>query len=575
MARKKGSTSSSSDSSDSDVDLVFDKKTFVENVGKLLLKSPILDALTEKKEKEIKALKKKNKSMKKELESLKEKFEKADKDLKSANKKLKTAEKNTEASSKKHETTQKELKAAQEKVESLKLEKVIKSLKFEKDLKTATNKLNTAEAIVEITTEKHEATRKELKTTQENLKSKNSSLSMSKMRESCLEESEKQLKKEVKTLKKKLASAENLRDDLCKRAEVAQGLTRWQYKSDEDEWTDMASSVSQELDEQYERCLNGASPRSYKMKVSDKMYEFDFEAMTQKNTRSGCTREIRLFIDHPAHWERVICAENRLSRDLDDIMQEIDADDAILKGLRATHCGSKIGKCSDYALVPPREALTTLYQVENLPRWHAYVNERTRIRSSHASHDIELNAIDPAIPQELASTLFENIPGLPELDKSVNEVFVFHGTSEEVMKKIIIGGFDPRTAADKGMYGAGIYFASNICKSHQYTDYYNNEYKKGYIIISRVTLGNIEYVDHSIHLNHRAKKRRPKELEDGCTYDSTVAKPQIMKVRDHNGNELEKCEQKPNRRQFHQEFIIFSDSQAYPELVLEYEYFDP
>ena len=54
------------------------------------------------------------------------------------------------------------------------------------------------------------------------------------------------------------------------------------------------------------------------------------------------------------------------------------------------------------------------------------------------------------------------------LATDVDEKVLFHGTTGHKADAILATGFDPRIC-NRGMYGKGVYFGSEACKSHQYT----------------------------------------------------------------------------------------------------------
>ena len=74
------------------------------------------------------------------------------------------------------------------------------------------------------------------------------------------------------------------------------------------------------------------------------------------------------------------------------------------------------------------------------------------------------------------------------LDANLNEVYLMHGTSDWVIRDIIARtGFDERVANLRGLYGGGVYFACESCKSAQYAPVENG---LKMLVISRVVLGN-------------------------------------------------------------------------------------
>merc|ERR1712224_1161668 len=81
------------------------------------------------------------------------------------------------------------------------------------------------------------------------------------------------------------------------------------------------------------------------------------------------------------------------------------------------------------------------------------------------------------------------------LDKSVNEVFLFHGTSADASEAITTNEFRVNLAGSHAgtLYGRGIYLAENSSKSDEYTRPAKNGAR--YLLLCRVTLGRIFYVD--------------------------------------------------------------------------------
>ena len=51
-----------------------------------------------------------------------------------------------------------------------------------------------------------------------------------------------------------------------------------------------------------------------------------------------------------------------------------------------------------------------------------------------------------------------------ELDTSINEVYLFHGTNGDTARHVAEFGFDERVSNLGGLYGAGSYFADAACK---------------------------------------------------------------------------------------------------------------
>jgi len=132
-----------------------------------------------------------------------------------------------------------------------------------------------------------------------------------------------------------------------------------------------------------------------------------------------------------------------------------------------------------------------------------------------------------------------------------NERFLFHGTSSSTASVIIKEGFDVRVAALTGMFGAGIYFAENSSKS----DLYTGSSVTKTLILCRATLGN-QYVT----LSSMTNLRRPPDGNGLLTrkkYHSVVGDSQKYN---------------PSASLKNREFIVYDNSQAYPEYIIEYKH---
>ena len=95
---------------------------------------------------------------------------------------------------------------------------------------------------------------------------------------------------------------------------------------------------------------------------------------------------------------------------------------------------------------------------ENPTLWKTYVRRKADIPERHRGHNTSVTPLNPGI-----------VGGHECLDAPTNEWYLFHGTSEDVAEIIAQNGFDERLANMGGLYGAGVYFAEEACKSHQYT----------------------------------------------------------------------------------------------------------
>eukprot|EP00435_Cladocopium_sp_Y103_P065565 s203_g27.t1 len=73
------------------------------------------------------------------------------------------------------------------------------------------------------------------------------------------------------------------------------------------------------------------------------------------------------------------------------------------------------------------------------------------------------------------------------LDAKINEVLLIHGTTQDKVDQIANFGFDERLARENGLYGQGVYFTDQSCKSFQYSG--AKKQNAGCLIIARVILG--------------------------------------------------------------------------------------
>lgn len=111
------------------------------------------------------------------------------------------------------------------------------------------------------------------------------------------------------------------------------------------------------------------------------------------------------------------------------------------------------------ALRGHRFKVVTVLINNNAELWRQQANMKTAMKSSGTS-----------ISQKTLATS-KHVPGcVQELDKSVNEHLLFHGTTMENMTQIAKRQFDIRRAgsAHGAFHGKGIYFSDRSSKSHSY-----------------------------------------------------------------------------------------------------------
>ncbi|CAK0893772.1 unnamed protein product [Prorocentrum cordatum] len=184
-------------------------------------------------------------------------------------------------------------------------------------------------------------------------------------------------------------------------------------------------------------------------------------------------------------------------------------------------------------------------RIENWHLWAKYQNHLQQVKGDLLKLGVVVEPVEPALPAALSN--------LPDqcgcMDVAVGEQMLFHGTDHETAAKIALGGFDFRLSKP-GFYGQGAYFASQACKSHQYT---GKCFGLHTIILSRVVLGDVFY---ATKVDRECKRPPPRAGTSRCC-DTVVARPGPMPGH-------------PHGEQIHQEFVIFDKFQAYPEFLVQY-----
>jgi len=191
--------------------------------------------------------------------------------------------------------------------------------------------------------------------------------------------------------------------------------------------------------------------------------------------------------------------------------------------------------------------ISRILRIENWHLWAKYCNHKRHIQHDLLNYNISVDSTRSCLPEYLRT--FSRTYG--DLEENVCECFLFHGTSYDTALKIAFEGFDFRLN-QHGFYGRGTYFASQACKSHQYTQALERDSMRA-AIISRVVVGDVAFAEKV----DRACQRPPHHAGTLRCCDTVVAKPGPMP-----GHKQEV--------QTHQEFVIFEKFQAYPELIVEY-----
>eukprot|EP00435_Cladocopium_sp_Y103_P060409 s203_g22.t1 len=186
-------------------------------------------------------------------------------------------------------------------------------------------------------------------------------------------------------------------------------------------------------------------------------------------------------------------------------------------------------------------SITGLQQICNVRVWKDYEFRKEQVRK-----ELEGREAVPTVSCNLPPHLCK----WAHLDGKINEVLLIHGTTPGKIDQIATFGFDERLARESGLYGQGVYFTDQSCKSLQYSG--ANSGHTGCFIVARVILG------HPSNATGPLKQFKVEPLVDPADpckgrCHSVIAHPGIP-----NGNGMQK--------QVHREFIPDVNDCIVPEL---------
>ena len=234
----------------------------------------------------------------------------------------------------------------------------------------------------------------------------------------------------------------------------------------------------------------------------------------------------------------------RMGRQLEmSVRSEIPADDglvsvlhqALLKACPDEHYGN--------CLLARRLTITGLEQIRNVRLWKSYDFRREEVRK-----ELDGKPILPVTSGFVSCTW-------AQLNSTVNEILVLHGTKSENVDLIANFGFDERLSREKGLYGQGIYFTDQTCKAFQYSG--AASHSEGCFIITRLVLGDPHYAQGPLVNTRVEPLRDPNDASRG-RFHSVLASSGTP----HGGGS----------KQVHREFVIFNGAQAYPELIVRFRF---
>ena len=325
----------------------------------------------------------------------------------------------------------------------------------------------------------------------------------------------------------------------------------WECDVGQDDWVQYPADVSQRLEEAH----SSGEAREVPFSRGGQNYAVVFNGSDmpteQTNVGTRVTRPIRrsfspgagtiaLPDDVPPYWQD------------DQDFQRLDARERIVDLQEKMQASIMPGTTHGMENLRVRK----VERIENKDLWRDYQRKRATIQSRRQGADGHTVLADKAAVQRwLASPVGEQYPRVIE-DAENNELWLWHGTNAETAPTIAQWGFDERQASMDGMYGAGNYFADNSSKSHQYSRG-TNEHGHHCMFLCRVAMGT-PYLTERLHNGERRPPPNPTRQGQVYMYDSIFAETRVAPGF------------KDPPRQVHNEYIVFSSAQVYPEFLIWY-----
>ena len=189
--------------------------------------------------------------------------------------------------------------------------------------------------------------------------------------------------------------------------------------------------------------------------------------------------------------------------------------------------------------------ITGLHQVYNVSLWKDCECRKERVRQDLEGRD--------GIPT-VATNLPSRVCNWAHLDAKINEVLLIHGTTPDKVEEIANYGFDERLANKCGLYGQGVYFTDQSCKSFQYSGAKWQD--SGCFIIARVILG------HPFPATGPLKQLKVEPMVDSNDPSKGRCHSVIAQPGTPTGGQP----------QVHREFVLFNGrTQAFPEMIVYFK----
>lgn len=189
--------------------------------------------------------------------------------------------------------------------------------------------------------------------------------------------------------------------------------------------------------------------------------------------------------------------------------------------------------------------IVSAHRVEDRAMWAGYLDQKRKIQENR-EHCTPFWHLDGDQEHGFVKTHLEGLSDV--LDESINELYLFHGSSPEGAQGISEDGFRIDMAGSNAgtMFGKGAYFAECCSKSDEYSREGQNQIFKGLyaLLLCRVCCGEMFRIDRSDIPAINAA------LKSG-DYDS------VLGDREASVNT-------------YREFVVFRERQIYPEYVIIY-----
>jgi len=167
-------------------------------------------------------------------------------------------------------------------------------------------------------------------------------------------------------------------------------------------------------------------------------------------------------------------------------------------------------------------------RIEDSELWRRYSARRAELRIGAGV------SVEDVRPETLESIDFS---AKTTLDRSLNEVYLLHGTSEDAARAIAQSNFRPSSS---GCFGSGAYFADSASRSDTYARSHEDGTK--IMLLCRVALGNIKTLECG--QDREASSR----LSQGSAYNSLLG-----------------------TTAYGREFVVWDIAQVYPEYIMYYK----